>query len=224
MGIDLSGKGTSHLNGQQTHDNVELYIPEDEHEIPKPKEKKPKKVKEQKVTPIKEDLDLAGKIKRRKEIIQNSIKILISVIIFAGVMTGGYMGFQALTNKPIQPEIVRPIVEQPQLPTEQVQEPVTEVVNDQTGSLPDTPLVPIAGALVKFRNDSKIYLVETNGELRVITTSVVFDNGQSISDVSTSRIYVISDVWQSVRQGKEVVGQVDFDPRVLTLSEIRPFL
>lgn len=93
-------------------------------------------------------------------------------------------------------------------------------------SLPDTELAPLRGALIRFPGGSAIYLVETNGELRrIVTQSVIFKNGQRMSEVNRSLIYALPQRWESVRRGAEdVSGRVDFDPRVLTADELTPFL
>lgn len=91
--------------------------------------------------------------------------------------------------------------------------------------LPDTELAPIRGSVVKFQGDDTLYLIEDNGELREIDrNTVVFENGDSINDLKPSLIYTIADRFKTVRKGKDVVGQVDWDPRVLIFTEINPFL
>ncbi|MCX6743023.1 MAG: hypothetical protein NT116_02185, partial [Candidatus Parcubacteria bacterium] len=75
----------------------------------------------------------------------------------------------------------------------------------QTIILPDTELTSLRGALVKFKNASEIYLVEYNGELRLIDPlTVSFRNNQTIREIKADLIYVIADLYKQVRKGKEV--------------------
>ena len=91
--------------------------------------------------------------------------------------------------------------------------------------LPDTELAPLRGSLVRFLGSSIIYLVELNGELRKIDLNTVsFLNGQKISQVNPDLIYQISDQFKSVRKGKDVIGKVDWDPRILSQPELAPFI
>lgn len=91
--------------------------------------------------------------------------------------------------------------------------------------LPDTELAPLRGALVKFLNDSSIYLVENNGELRKIEVQTVeFRNGQNIYQLNPRLIYTLADRFKTTRRGKDVKGFIDWDPRVLTEEELAPFI
>lgn len=91
--------------------------------------------------------------------------------------------------------------------------------------LADTELSPLRGSLVRFSGEADLFLVERNGELRFVdTTSVVFNNGQSVSQISSRLIYVIADRFKNIRRGKNVYGKVDWDPRILSLNDITPFL
>ena len=104
---------------------------------------------------------------------------------------------------------------------------VNENENLNTGPtvLPDTELAPLRGSLVKFFGEETVYLVENNGELRIVDTqSVVFENKQKFIEISRSLIYTINDRWKTIRQGRTVRGQVDFDPRILTFAELAPFI
>lgn len=93
-------------------------------------------------------------------------------------------------------------------------------------TLPDTPLAPLRGSLIRFPGSATIYLVETNGELRrVVTQSVIFANGQTMAQINLQLIYLINERWSDTRRGdRDVTGRVDFDPRVLTQPELTPFL
>jgi len=91
--------------------------------------------------------------------------------------------------------------------------------------LPDTELAPLRGALVRFTGDINIYLVELNGELRQVETqSVYFANGQKISQTSPAKIYYIADRFRETRRGKDVIGFVEWDPRILSSAELGSFL
>jgi hypothetical protein len=115
------------------------------------------------------------------------------------------------TNVNLEPVILPPINEAPPI----VLLPVV---------LPDTELAPLRGALVRFAGEDKVNLVETNGELRIIEQStVIFENGQSLKKINQAYIYLIPDRFKDIRRGKDVRGQVDFDPRVLKPEELAPF-
>lgn len=91
--------------------------------------------------------------------------------------------------------------------------------------LPDTELAPIKGSVVKFSGSNALYLIEDNGELRLIDLDTVrFDNGQRITEISDSLVYTIAAKWKTIRKGKDVFGLVDWDPRVLSEEELKPFL
>jgi len=90
--------------------------------------------------------------------------------------------------------------------------------------LPDTELAPLRGSLVRFVGDANIYLIEYNGELRKVNMqSVSFKNGEKISEIKPDLIYTISDRFKNVRKGKEVIGFVDWDPRILSQEELAYF-
>lgn len=91
--------------------------------------------------------------------------------------------------------------------------------------LPDTELTPLRGSLVQFQGEIGVYLVENNGELRLVDVqTVVFKNGQRINQISKSLIYTLANRFKNIRKGKDVVGLVDWDPRNLTALELKPFL
>jgi len=91
--------------------------------------------------------------------------------------------------------------------------------------LPDTELAPLRGTLVKFKGEPVIYLIELNGELRKVDLqTVIFANGQSIKQIGPEKIYTINDRFINVRKGKDVIGFVEWDPRILTVEELQPYL
>jgi hypothetical protein len=90
--------------------------------------------------------------------------------------------------------------------------------------LPNTELAPLRGSLVKFKDESIIYLVELNGELRKVDLATVyFANGQKVTEVSTTLIYTINDSFKKIRRGKDVFGKVEWDPRILSPIELESF-
>lgn len=116
-------------------------------------------------------------------------------------------------------------------PSQVIQIPVVVVTPQESGpseeslNLPPTPLAPLRGALIRFSDSTTIYLVEENGDLRRIdSTTVVFDNGLSLDQVSPNLIYLLPDKWKTIRRDRDVIGQVDFDPRYLNYNELLPFL
>jgi hypothetical protein len=90
--------------------------------------------------------------------------------------------------------------------------------------LPDTELSPLRGSLVKFKDSLIIYLVENNGELRMVNQETIFANGQSLSQISSLLIYTIADRFKDVRRGKAVSGKVNWDPRILSQLELNPYI
>jgi hypothetical protein len=93
----------------------------------------------------------------------------------------------------------------------------------QTVVLPDTELAPLRGTLVKFSGNSEVYLVDWHGELRLVDqATVTFKEGQSVQDL-TNRIYLLNNRYAETRQGKDVKGYVDWDPRILSEAELQLF-
>jgi hypothetical protein len=91
--------------------------------------------------------------------------------------------------------------------------------------LPATELAPLRGAVVRFLGDANTYLVENNGELRKIDAQTVrFKNGQSILQLRSQLIYMLAERFKDTRRGSDVIGYVDWDPRVLTEKELEPFI
>jgi hypothetical protein len=89
--------------------------------------------------------------------------------------------------------------------------------------LPDTDLAPLRGALVKFSGSANIYLIEWHGELRLVDLqTAVFKGGLTIKALQ-NQIYAINSRYQNTRQGDEVKGYVDWDPRILTNEELEIF-
>lgn len=232
---------------QQSTPELEKYIPPDE---PFAEQKKPDPVKkpEPEVVPvieIPEPLDLAENLKHRRRVKTTLITIL-SIFLIGGVAVGAYFAaikfglkIPANSNTNLAQTNTSPVVNtnttitQPPVNTNTntnapvvVQPPVTTPEVTPSGPLPDTELAPLRGAIVKFPGSSDVYLIEKNGELRVvIPESVTFKNGQKISDLNPNLIYTLPLKWQSTRKGDKIVsGQVDFDPRILTLNELLPFL
>ncbi len=90
--------------------------------------------------------------------------------------------------------------------------------------LPDTELAPLRGALIKFSSDNNIYLIDYNGELRLVDPlTASFKNNQTIRDIKIDEIYLIADQYKTVRMGQPVLGKVDWDPRILSSAELIPF-
>ncbi|MCX6744749.1 MAG: DUF4215 domain-containing protein [Candidatus Parcubacteria bacterium] len=87
--------------------------------------------------------------------------------------------------------------------------------------LPDTELAPLRGALVKFSTNKNIYLIDYNGELRLVDPlTASFKNNQAIREIKEEEIYLIADRFKTVRMGKIVSGKVDWDPRILSSAEL----
>jgi len=236
------------LNLLGSHDerDVQTSAPEEEKHIPADEAKnankkvEPVKKAEPEVAPVVElpqALDLAENLKHRKKIKTVIISILAVFLIGAAVV-GAYFaaikfGLQlpAASNTNIAVVNTAPVmnsntpINQPPVNTN-VNAPAAVQPPVISGSLPDTPLAPLRGAIVHFPNSNEIYLIENNGELRVVVPdSVTFKNGLKISSLSPNLIYTLPLKWQTTRKGDKIVsGQVDFDPRILSLNELLPFL
>jgi hypothetical protein len=89
----------------------------------------------------------------------------------------------------------------------------------------NTELAPLRGSLVKFSDNSEVYLIEWQGELRLINQqTVVFKSKQTISSLSAkNQIYLINSNFKSIRRGADVIGYVNWDPRILSPEEIESF-
>ncbi len=247
MSIDFLGKGTKKKSTEPKKKTVEvkMHLPEE------PEEPKQKKVKKKKKVPIEKEFKEVNFVAILKKYLfkKRLIFSLVFAIIIIAVLGGGAYYYFFL-YEPATPDVNQPIaVTSPSpspspSPTPTVSprpspspsprpsprpspspRPTPSPVSPISGSLPDTDLAPLRGSLVKFSGEEVIYLVEDNGELRrVDQPTVVFDNGKSIDEISSSLIYTIADRFKDIRRGKDVFGQVDWDPRVLTFSELNPFL
>ncbi|MCC6639024.1 hypothetical protein IT409_00515 [Candidatus Falkowbacteria bacterium] len=180
------------------------------------------------IQPETQTLDLGGALAKRQRRIKQMLIVAGIVVVVLCVIVGSYYlipvlflskeeptiteSLNPLINQPINELPNQPIISQPAIP----QSPII---------LPDTPLAPLRGSLVKFAGQSVIYLVENNGELRVVdVANVLFDNGDTMSAIDPGIIYQLGNQYQSIRKGSQVVtGQVDFDPRILTTQELQPF-
>lgn len=217
MAIDFLGKdrGKQSVKKQQ----VKWHLPEEQ-----------KQQKQEQITDADKEMQKMG-AKRRVNLAEGigayfmRRKVLFSVILAVVILVVGfssYLGYDYyLQTRP------QPVVTTNMIPV--VNEPVNENINVEPVEPPilrDTELTPLRGALVRFRGDTTIYLVEDNGELRKVNTqTVVFQNGQSMSEIDLRLIYLISDEYKDIRRGQEdVEGFVDFDPRILSFKELEPFL
>lgn len=212
-----------------------MYVPAEPAKESKPKrglfKKKPEAVAAE---PVGEhELDLAENIKRRQRMIR---RLFIFGSLFAAAFVAIGLGLVLYFRTPEstppvainQPPVNTPVVNIPpaNVPVNNAPIPPTNEVIAPGQPLPDTPLAPLRGALIKFANSSDIYLIENNGELRLIDQiNTIFKNGQRVSDLNPNLIYQLPDKWQTVRKGDKIVtGQVDFDPRVLSLNELLPYI
>lgn len=95
----------------------------------------------------------------------------------------------------------------------------------QTVILPDTELAPLRGSLVKFIGSSEVYLVEWHGEIRPLNQQTVyFKSGQTINSLDAkNQIYLINSSFSGIRQGSNVSGYIDWDPRILSDEELQPY-
>jgi len=151
---------------------------------------------------------------------------LTFIVLFVIIIAAGIYGYFQFLYQPEPPVVIVNNTNRPEpTPTPSPKLTPTPVIQPTPSVLPDTELAPIRGSVIKFKDEITLYLIEDNGELRYIDReTVVFDNGQSINDISFRLIYTISDEYKNIRQGKEVVGLVDWDPRVLSYQELAPFL
>jgi hypothetical protein len=170
-----------------------------------------------------------------EKIKKDKTKLLIVLLIFVIIIVLGFGSYYLyfaepqvvveninIGNEPIviPAPVIEPVVEpEPVIEPVVEPEPVIEPV-----ILPDTELAPIRGSVVTFNNDDTLFLIEDNGELRMIDlTTVRFDNGQTITQISPDLVYLLADKWKTIRKGENVYGLVDWDPRVLKLEELAPF-
>lgn len=248
MPIDFLGGGTQKKPVKKDKKAVEvrMHLPE---EVKEPKEKKETKVKKVPIEKEFKEVNFVAILKKylfKRRLIFSVIFAIIIIIIVGG---GGYYFF--FLYEPSPPVVNQPVVvasprpspvatvtprvsptprpspqPSPSLTPRPSPSPVpTPTPTPTPGPLPDTELAPLRGALVKFKSQDVIYLVEDNGELRKVDQqTVIFDNGQKINQISSSLIYTIAERFQDIRRGKDVFGQVDWDPRILSSNELSPFL
>ena len=180
-------------------------------------------------------------LKRRLEII---LIILIFTIIFGGLATYFFTRPRIIANNNLNQPIVNQPIENVNLPlpvNENLNQAVANInanINENLNIAPpvlpefppvtlplaNTELAPLRGALVKFSGSADIYLVEWQGELRLVDQqSVVFKNGQTVKQLSAKLVYTLNERFKDIRQGLEVKGNVAWDPRVLGSVELELF-
>jgi hypothetical protein len=236
MSIDFLGKDTKKkpIENKKKTSEVKLHLPE---ESEKPKQKKAKKTVKVPVEKEFKEVNFVAILKKyllKKRLIFSLIFAIIIIVVLGG---SGYYYF--FLYEPAAPDVNQPIavtspISSPTPTISPIPRPSPSPSPSPTpspgirptpGPLPDTELAPLKGSLVKFAGEEVLYLVEDNGELRKVDQqTVIFDNGKSIDEISSSLIYTIADRFKDIRRGKDVIGQVDWDPRVLTFSELNPFL
>ncbi len=225
MPIDLlSGQNKKPIKKQRVTAEVRMHMPEKEVSEKKKIQKQKIKQKRSTAKPAFQEVNFMSSFKaylfkRRLTL------IIISVIIISGAVFGYFYFFYEPEVQPIFQENINQQPVSTVQPAQPVSPPVTVPSEPPAGPLPDTELAPLRGSVIKFNNSNTLYLIEDNGELRLIDrNSVVFENGQSINQINSNLIYTIADRYQNIRRGKEVVGLVDWDPRVLSPQELAPFL
>jgi len=237
MPINLLGKKDE--DGKKTEVPIEMYIPESEKVQKNKPVKKPVEVPVETKQKVEEvslpSVDLSDEFLRRQRLIKGLIISAVSLVV-VGIFAGGVYWYQGRPiqpttvippqNEPItaptpEPTPVQPIVTPTPTPTPEPTPPVT----NQPVSVQDTPLAPLRGSLITFANSTEIFLIENNGELRLVDQAmVIFKNGQTMNQLNRNLIYRLPDKWKVIRRGLGVTGQVDFDPRVLSTGELLPFL
>lgn len=240
MALNLLGSHPQE-EAQKAQVGVKMHIPQEPKPVKPPKQKRnwfkkstPVSVN-QPVEALKQ-VDLAEAILRRQALIRKLIYIVIIIVILLVACAVAIIIYlrpappQVVTNQPpvvnIAPPVVpptTPVVTPTPIVNEVPQPPVT---NEPGAPLQDTPLAPLRGSLINFSASDDVYLIENNGELRLVNKqSVIFENGQKFEELSSNLIYLLPDKWQNTRRGDKMVeGQVDFDPRVLSLTELLPFI
>jgi hypothetical protein len=238
MALNLLGSH-SQEDAKKAQEKVKMYVPREQKTVKPQKEAKPQPVAN--VQPVEEGkrVDLAEKFLHREALMKRLSFVGVAILIIFLVVGAGV----AFYLRPVTPKLVinqPPVVVLTPQPTPVVNEvppvpvptpvinevPPAPIINEPAGPLPDTELAPLRGSLVKFSTTNDIYLIENNGELRLVNQqTVVFKNGQKLNELDRGIIYQLLDRWQTVRKGDKIVeGQVDFDPRVMTLSELLPFI
>jgi len=254
MPINLLGEPKHPIKKIRTEAEVEMHIPKKELKRLEKEKKRQEKLKvspkpelEAKAELGEVNLIKAFKIYLFKQRLTFTILFVIIILIVGGLL--GYFAFyykpkpKLAINKPLAPSpapvinlnvnkplnlnIPAPIepipVPTPTPPPLPPAPPVLPPIISQP--LPDTELAPLRGTLVKFKDEPVIYLIELNGELRKVDLQTVyFENGQSIKQIGPEKIYTINDRFINVRKGKDVIGFVEWDPRILTTEELQPYL
>jgi len=228
MAINLLGGGSPQKKKKEDASaSFTYHIPEEEEKKLKEEKKDgaPTEPQKEQAPPIEEEVNFVPVLKKNIHRRQFLYFVIFGILVIAVGMAAYVLIplqdtlFQQFTDVSDsvdtmeEPQEAQPAT--PEMPAELSPVPV----------LPDTPLAPLRGALVRFPRGQTVYLVEDNGELRpLILGTIIFENGLRIDQIDLSQIYVISDEWEGVRRGtEEVRGQVDFDPRVLSETELAPF-
>jgi len=227
MGIDLLGQQEEKKSAPKQARPFKWHQPEKEEY----QEKKTKKLKESKIKEGPQEVNLASRF-------QGGFfkKGLIILLVFVIIISGASVGYFFLIYQPtIENEgqangnINAIVIPEPEPATNGEPEPGPatngEPEPEPIRPLPDTELKPLKGALIRFAEQEDVYLVEDNGELRLVDKdTVIFKNGLNIFQISPRRIYTINQRFENIRKGREVVGQVDWDPRVLSSQDLKNFL
>ncbi|HDQ22770.1 MAG TPA: hypothetical protein ENN28_02220 [Candidatus Uhrbacteria bacterium] len=251
MPIDLLGGEAKKPIKKKTADfEVRMHLPKKE-EIKKEKErvKIKKERKEEEAKEEFQEVNLLLSFRRyllKKYLVFSALFVIIIVAGF--LIYAGYVYFfpklppapllsnenanepVAVIEPPIEPPLIQPSpLPEPPAPPPPLPSPIPEPVLPPEPlpelPLPDTELAPLRGSVVKFIDSENLYLVEDNGELRLIdVNTVIFKNGQRADQLSPRLIYTLADRYQYIRRGKDVKGQVDWDPRVLIPEELELFL
>ncbi len=228
MPIDLLSEQTKKPIKKQTETGeIEMHIPEKE--IIKKEKARQQEIKKKELEQKAEFQEVNFMSAFRGYLFKKRLTLFVFFVIIIG--GGVFSYFYFFYKKPASaPVIIQQNVNQlpviPTQPSQPVSPPAQPPVNGEpAGLLPDTELVPLRGSVIKFSNANTLYLIEDNGELRLIDRNTVFfKNGQSINQISPNLIYTIADRYQNIRRGKNVTGFVDWDPRVLSPEELAPFL
>jgi len=230
MPIDFLGRNSTESADKKQTEEIKWHMPEPDQDSSEQVQKKVKQVKAIEEAKRRE-VNLVEIFKRfilKRRLMFLSIFAIICLVI-VGLLSYYYFTYQPslfVTNQPVASPQPSPLVRPSPSPTPSpVFSPSPSPSPAPKPLLPDTELAPIRGSLVKFKDEDTLYLVEDNGELRKVDIqSVIFENGQKIDQVKSSLIYTIADRYKNIRRGKDVYGQVDWDPRVLKFAELSPFL
>ncbi len=229
MPIDFLGKEPKKkIKKEEYSPEPEMHMPAKETRKKRQAERRRKKSEAKKEVPKKvfREVNLITYFKQRLLKRRLTFIIISVIIIIGGIFSYFYFFYQPVSLVVVNKNINKPSEPSPK-PT--VSPAPSSALSPQPPAepapLPDTPLAPLRGAVVKFSGETTLYLVEDNGELRKIDRQTVFfENGESINEISPNLIYTIADRFKDVRKGKDVIGQVDWDPRVLSFQKLAPFL